>query len=50
MSVTLRKKANSDGSTSLYLDIYQNKKRYKEYLKDCKLTKSSTPLDRKKNS
>ena len=50
MSVTLRKKANSDGSTSLYLDIYENKKRYKEYLKDCKLTKASTPLDRKKNS
>jgi site-specific recombinase XerD len=49
MSVTLRKKANKDGSTSLYLDIYHNKRRHKEYLKDCKLYKANTPADRKGN-
>ncbi len=49
MSVTLRKKPNQDGTTSLYLDIYHNKKRHKEYLKDCKLYKASTPADRKNN-
>jgi integrase/recombinase XerD len=48
MSVTLRKKENGK-TTSLYLDIYHNGKRYKEYLKECKLVKVSTPLDRQTN-
>lgn len=49
MSVTLRKKKNIDGSTSLYLDIYHHGKRHKEYLKDCKLSKPSTLADREAN-
>ena len=49
MSVTLRKKVNSDGSTSLYLDVYHNKKRHKEFLKDCKLYKATNPIERKRN-
>ncbi len=49
MSVTLRQKENSDGSISFYLDIYQNKKRYKEYLKDCKLYKATNAEERKAN-
>lgn len=49
MSVTVRKKANKDGTTSLYLDIYQNKKRTKEYLKDCKLIKATNAIERAKN-
>jgi integrase len=50
MSVTLRKIENKDGSTSYYLDIYHAGRRYKEFLKQCKLTKPSNPLDRKDNS
>jgi len=50
MSVTLRKAANKDGSTSLYLDIYHAGKRYKEFLKQCKLIKPSNPIDKKDNS
>ncbi|HEY9117393.1 MAG TPA: site-specific integrase [Roseivirga sp.] len=49
MSVTLRKKENANGTTSLYLDIYHNGKRHKEFLKECKLTKSSNPADRQAN-
>lgn len=49
MSVTLRKKENANGTTSLYLDIYHNGKRHKEFLKDCKLVKSSSPIDRQSN-
>ena len=49
MSVTLRKKVNADKSTSLYLDIYHNKRRHKEFLKDCKLYKATTAIDRKAN-
>jgi integrase/recombinase XerD len=49
MSVTLRKKINSDGSTSLYLDVYHNKKRHKEFIKDCKLYKTSNAEERKAN-
>lgn len=49
MSVTLRKKVNQDKSTSLYLDIYHNKKRHKEYLKDCKLYKATNAPERKAN-
>lgn len=50
MSVTLRKKINPNGSTSLYLDIYHNGNRYKEYLKGMKLVKPANPIDRKTNS
>jgi integrase/recombinase XerD len=49
MSVTLRKVANKDLTTSLYLDIYHNGKRYKEYLKECKLVKIVNPTDRVSN-
>lgn len=49
MSVTLRKKPNRDGTISLYLDVYHNKNRHKEYLKDCKLCKPTNAIDRKHN-
>lgn len=49
MSVTLRKKQNADGTTSLYLDIYHNKKRYYEFLHNLKLDKASTPVARQRN-
>lgn len=49
MSVTLREIENKDLTTSLYLDIYHNGKRYKEFLKQCKLVKVVTPLDRTTN-
>lgn len=50
MSVKLRKVENKNGSTSLYLDIYHAGKRYKEFLKQCKLIKPSNPIERKDNS
>jgi len=46
MSVTLRQKKNSDNSISLYLDVYKDGKRHKEFLKECKLTKGSSVADR----
>ena len=49
MSVTLRKKQNGDGSTSLYLDIYHNKKRHYEFLPNLKLYKATTPVIRLEN-
>lgn len=49
MSVILRKKLNKDKSTSFYLDIYHNKKRHKEFLKDCKLYKATNAEERKSN-
>ncbi len=49
MSVILRKRKNSDGTTSLLLDIYHNGKRAYEFLKELKLIKPQTPLDRKEN-
>lgn len=49
MSVTLRKIENKDFTTSLYLDIYHSGKRYKEFLKECKLVKVQTPNDRVTN-
>jgi integrase/recombinase XerD len=39
MSVILRKRKNSDGTTSLLLDIYHNGKRQYEFLKELKLCK-----------
>jgi integrase/recombinase XerD len=50
MSVTLRKRKNNDGTTSLILDIYHNGKRKYEFLKECKLVKSKTPFDRVNNN
>ncbi|PCH67851.1 MAG: hypothetical protein COC01_04975 [Bacteroidetes bacterium] len=49
MSVILRKRKNSDGTTSLLLDIYNNGKRSYEFLKNSKLCKPVTALDRKNN-
>ena len=49
MSVTLRKRENKDFTTSLYLDIYHNGKRYKEFLKECKQVKVVSPADRSDN-
>lgn len=49
MSVTLRKPKNSDGSTSLLLDVYHNGKRTYEFLKDLKLRKPANPTDRQSN-
>jgi integrase len=49
MSVTLRKRKNSDGSTTLLLDIYHNGVRKYEFLKELKLAKPSSLKDREKN-
>lgn len=49
MSVTLRKRSNSDGTTSLLLDIYHNGKRRYEFLKELKLRKPANLEDRKAN-
>lgn len=58
MPVQLRKRKNADGTTRIYLDIYQTitqpdgtrvKKRYYETLTDCKLLKPSNPADREEN-
>lgn len=49
MSVTLRKRVNSDGSTSLLLDIYHNGERKYEFLKELKLCKPANPGDRQSN-
>ncbi len=49
MSVKLRKRKNSDGSTTLYLDIYHNGTRNYEFLKHLKLSKGTSPADRQTN-
>jgi integrase/recombinase XerD len=49
MSVTLRKRKNADGTTSLRLDIYHNGQRTIETLKNLKLAKPSNPKDREDN-
>jgi integrase/recombinase XerD len=49
MSVNLRKRKNSDGSITLLLDIYHNGKRNYEFLKELKLCKPTSPIDRKEN-
>jgi len=49
MSVKLRKRKNADSTTTLYLDIYNNGKRYYEFLKHLKLIKIATPKDRVDN-
>lgn len=49
MSICLRKRKNSDGTTSLLLDIYHNGQRSYEFLDLLKLCKPITPIDRKRN-
>jgi len=49
MSVKLRKRKNSDGTTSLRLDIYNNGERTIETLKQLQLVKAATLLDREHN-
>ncbi len=49
MSVTLRKRKNSDGTISLILDIYNNGNRRYEFLKHLKLCKPKNPADRQSN-
>lgn len=49
MSVKLRKRKNSDGTTSLYLDIYHEGERKYEFLKHLKQSKGTTPADRQTN-
>ncbi|PQJ09383.1 integrase [Flavipsychrobacter stenotrophus] len=50
MSVTIRKKPLANGLTALYLDVYQNGKRHKENLENCRLvTNATTVADRKRN-
>ena len=49
MSVILRKRKNSDGTTSLLLDIYHDSKRQYEFLKELKLIKPQTAFDREEN-
>ena len=49
MSVTLRKRKNSDGTTSLRLDIYHAGRRWPETLKNLQLCKPTTLADRESN-
>ena len=49
MSVTLRKRTNSDGTTTLRLDILHNGQRWYEALKNLKLSKPTTLLLRESN-
>lgn len=49
MPVYLRKRKNSDGSTSLLLDVWHNGKRSYEFLKECKLKKANNPIERQAN-
>jgi integrase/recombinase XerD len=49
MSVILRKRKNSDGTTSLRLDIFYNGQRTIETLKNLKLSKVSNIQDREEN-
>jgi site-specific recombinase XerD len=49
MSVTIRKRKNEDGTTSIVLDIYHQGKRKIEFLKDCKLDKVKNQFDRQTN-
>ena len=49
MSVTLRKRKNADGTTSLRLDIYSDGKHKIETLKHLQLAKPSNLIDRESN-
>jgi hypothetical protein len=44
--IILRKRKNSDGTSSLFLDIWHNGKRKYEFLKHLKLSNRSNPADR----
>lgn len=46
--VKIREKKLANGNVSLYLDIYRNGKRQKEYLK-LYLIDATTPLEREQN-
>lgn len=49
MSVKLRQRKNSDGTTSLRLDIYNNGERKIETLQHLQLSKNSTLINRERN-
>ena len=49
MPVYLRKRKNSDCSTSLLLDVWHNSKRSYEFLKECKLSNSKNPIARQED-
>jgi integrase/recombinase XerD len=49
MSVLLKKRKNADGTTSLFLCIWNDGKRTYEFLNQLKLTKASGIADREKN-
>lgn len=49
MGVHLRERKNQDGTTSLYMDIYHEGRRYYEFLDHLKLVKPSNPLERTAN-
>lgn len=49
MSVTLRKRKNTDESTTLRLDIYHNGRRWVETLKHLKIVKAANVADRESN-
>lgn len=49
MSVTLRRRKNPNGTVTLRLDIYHNGARWVETLKNLKLDKPTTPLNREYN-
>jgi integrase/recombinase XerD len=49
MSVKLRKRKNKDGSITLLLDIYHNGERHYEFLKELRLSKPTSPIDRLRN-
>lgn len=49
MGVTLRERKNRDGSTTLYLDVYHEGKRQREYLTHLKIIKPANAIDREAN-
>lgn len=50
MAVKLKERVNGDGTTTFYLDIFYNKKRWTEFLTSIKLTnKPSNPAERQAN-
>ncbi|MEP7266082.1 MAG: site-specific integrase, partial [Saprospiraceae bacterium] len=50
MGVQLRKRKNQDGSTSLYMDIYNNGRRYYDFLDHLKLLRANNPMESAANS
>lgn len=49
MGVHLRERKNQDGSTTLYMDIYHNGRRYYEFLDHLKLKLPKNPIEREEN-